>query len=298
MSFSKNVKTELIEIQNEDCCAHASAYGILLFSRAFSTRDISFLTEHGGVASYYNDAVVLLSGRVAHMQETDGGNSLVSVPDAGQRQRIFAALGIDARGGRRSINFANIQNECCFGAFLRGAFLACGTVTDPNKNYHLEFSVPSRQLCDSFLKVFDEFDIRPRITERNGVPVVYCKNSADIEDILTGMGATESTMEVIGTKVIKDIRNRVNRKCNFETANLERAADASGRQYAAALTIQKHGGFSSLPADLRKLAALRLENPDLTTAELGALLPESLSKSGLHHRLKRIENFAEDLKNK
>lgn len=298
MSFAKDVKTELSQIQNSDCCAVACGYGLLLFGRAFSASDISLLTEHSGVASLYCDAVALLSGQVADLQETPGGYYQITVRNADQRTKILENLGLDVRNPRKQINLANLQNECCFGAFLRGAFLACGTVTDPNKDYHLEFSVPSGNLCAQFIKLFDEFNLSPRQTQRNSIPVIYFKNSEEIEDTLGHMGGNESYMEFIGTKVIKDIRNRVNRRCNFENANAKRAVISAAAQRDAILLIRNTVGLDSLPKELRELAQTRLDNPELSATALLPLLSESLTKSGLHHRMKRIEQFAQDIKTK
>ena len=296
MSFAKDVKTELTQIQSSDCCAVACGYALLLFGRAFSANEISILTEHGGVASLYCDAVALLSGRVADLQETPGGYYQVTVRDEDQRLQIINKLGLDLRNPRSVINLSNLQNECCFGAFLRGAFLACGTVTDPTKDYHLEFSVSSKPLCGQFLKLFDEFDLRPRLTQRNMTSVVYFKNSEEIEDTLGHMGSSEAFMEFIGAKVIKDIRNQVNRKCNFENANAKRAVQSSATQRDAIVFIRDTVGLDSLPQELQELAQLRLENPELSTTALLPLLSESITKSGLHHRMKRIEQFANELK--
>ena len=298
MSFAKKVKTELSQIQNADCCALACSYGLLLFGRAFSANEISLLTEHSGVADLYCDAVALLSGRVADLQETPGGYYQVTVRDREQRIKILESLGLDVRSPRKQINLANMQNECCFGAFLRGAFLACGTLTDPTKDYHLEFSVPSVGLCKNFIKMFDEFNLTPRQTQRNSIPVVYLKNSEDIEDALAYMGSSELYMEFLGAKMIKDIRNQVNRKCNFENANAKRAVASAASQRDAILLIADTVGIDSLPKELREPAQIRLDNPELSTAALLPLLSESLTKSGLHHRMKRIEQFAAELKEK
>ncbi len=296
MSFAKDVKTELSQIQQTDCCAVACGYALLLFGRAFSVSDISILTEHSGVASLYCDAVALLSGRVADLQETPGGYYQVTVRDEDQRLLILQKLGLNPRNPRASVNLANLQNECCFAAFLRGAFLACGTVTDPTKDYHLEFSVPSKNLCEHFVKLFDEFDLHPRVTQRNMTSVIYFKNSEEIEDALGHMGSTEAFMEFIGAKVIKDIRNQVNRKCNFENANAKRAVQSSAAQRDSITYIRDTVGLDSLPKELQEIARLRLENPELSTTALLPLLSESITKSGLHHRMKRIEQFAADLK--
>ena len=297
MSFSTEVKAELVSVHNEPCCAVAQSYALLLFGRAFSGREMSLLTENEQVAAAYAEAVGLFSGVSVAPERTEAGNYRTVVDDRDALKRILAALGHDGTG-RRRVNFAVLENECCFAAFIRGAFLACGTVTDPEKEYHLEFSVPTRGLCEDLMKLFDEFEPAPKMTERAGAFILYLKNSTDIEDALTLMGAPESSMRVMGAKAIKSVKNTVNRKVNFENANLRRTVDAANRQRDAISYIQQKHGFDAMPPELREIASLRFENEELSNAQLARMLSESITASGVNHRLARIIKIADQMREK
>ena len=154
-------------------------------------------------------------------------------------------------------------------ALLRGAFLACGTLTDPEKDYHLEFVVPYRYISRDLAKLLHEWNLAPKQLERKGSHVVYCKDSERIEEILTLMGAQNAALELMGIKMYKDMRNNINRKINFETANISRTANAAAEQVYAIETILEHAGLESLPEELKEIALLRLENPEMSLRELG-----------------------------
>lgn len=298
MSFSSDVKNELLNVPASDCCALAQNYALLLFGRAFSDSSLSLMTENPGVANAYMEAIYALSGHYCTLDESDAGNFRISTEDPELIAAIMKATGHSAGNPKRRLNFAVLQNECCFAAFVRGAFLSCGTVTDPEKEYHLEFSVPTKGLADDFMKLFDEFDPVPKITVRQGSYIIYFKNSSDIEDVLSIMGATENSMQLMGTKMYKDIRNRVNRKVNFENANLARTIAAATKQYEAIRVIIEHAGLDYLPEELRPLAKLRYENRELSNAEIAKLLPESITVSGINHRFQRIMRIADEITDK
>ena len=297
MSFATEVKTELVSVEKQNCCVLAQSYALLLFGRAFSGRELSLLTENEQVAAAYAGAIETLSGTKIVPERTGAGNYRIVLEDRDVIARILAAVGHDA-AGRRRVNFAVLQDECCFAAFIRGAFLACGTVTDPEKEYHLEFSVSSKGLCADLMKLFDEFDPSPKMTERTGSYMLYFKNSTDIEDVLTLMGAPECSMRVMGAKAYKSVMNTVNRKVNFENANLRRTVAAANRQHDAIGYIQRRAGIDSLPEELREVARLRLENEDMSNAQLARMLSESITASGVNHRLSRILRIAEQMKEK
>lgn len=295
MSFSSEVKKELLNIEYSPCCKHARNYGLLLFGRAFSANELSLLTENEDIAAAYCNAVSYFANCVIIPQKTDGGKYKISITDKKIIDTVFDKLGITGFASKRKINLANLSEECCFSAFICGAFLACGTVTNPEKEYHLEFSVASKALSEDFIKIFDEYDPVPKMTQRNGSYTVYFKNSSDIEDVLSIMGATENSLAFMGTKVYKDIRNTVNRKVNFENANIARTISAATKQYEAILLIQEKIGLDSLQPELRELAKIRLEDRFLSNSEIAKMLPESLTVSGVNHRFKRIMKIAEDL---
>lgn len=296
MSFSSDVKKELLNIELSPCCKHAQSYGLLLYGRAFSLSEVSLLTENELVAESYCEAVKTLSGQEITSKQTKGGKYKILVNDRNIIDKIIEQTGMNDRRLKRRVNFANLYAECCFASFLRGAFLACGTVANPEKEYHLEFSVSTKGLCDDIIKIFEEFEPVPKMTQRGGSYIVYFKNSSDIEDVLAIMGATECSLAFMGAKVYKDIRNTVNRKVNFENANIARTIAAASKQYEAIAYLKDKIGFDALPEELREIAALRYEHREISNAEIGSLLSESLSISGINHRFKRLIKLAEEQK--
>ncbi len=176
---------------------------------------------------------------------------------------------------------------------MRGAFLSCGTVTDPQKDYHLEFSVAHRRLAQDLVTLLEEIEglrIQPSVTRRKGSYVVYIKGSEQIADLLTFMGAPSASMALMQAKMVKEVRNYVNRTTNFETANIDKTASASARQVAAIHGLEETVGLEQLPEDLREMAYLRLQNPDMSLRELGEAL--SISRSGANHRIQRLMELA------
>lgn len=296
MSFSVEVKNELISLENSPCCKHAFSYGLALFGRAFSSDELSILTENSAIASAYCEALCYLSGHIIIPTKTEGGKYKISVTEKSVLNAIFEKTGVSGQNVKRRVNFANISEPCCFSSFLRGVFLACGTVTDPQKEYHLEFSVSSKGLCDDLLRVFDEYEPTPHVTQRSGSYTVYFKNSTDIEDVLAIIGATENSLAYMQAKIVKDIRNTVNRKVNFESANLARTIAAATKQYEAIARIKEKSGFDSLPVELREIARLRYENRELSNSEIASMLSQPLTVSGVNHRFQKIIKIAQELK--
>lgn len=300
MSFSAEVKNEILSAETEnECCCHAFAYGMMLFSRAFSSFDISILTEHGGIAEKYCEVVKNICGVTPELLKSDAGKYKVEVKTQEERNKVLEAFGYDKKTGALRLNWSNITDECCKNAFLRGAFLSCGTVNDPKKGYHLEFVVPymnlSRDLTH-FITDYDELSIEPKTVRRNSNYVIYFKDSESIEDLLTVMGAVNSCLELMGVKMYKDMRNNVNRKLNFESANFDKTIDAAARQIDAIEHIKSTVGLSYLSDELREIAVLRTENPDMSLRELGSSLSSPISRSGVNHRLQKICDIAQSIK--
>ncbi|MCH5190924.1 MAG: DNA-binding protein WhiA [Oscillospiraceae bacterium] len=300
MSFSAEVKNEILSVETEnECCRHAFAYGMMLFSRAFSSLDISLLTEHGGIAEKYCEMVKNICGVTPKLLKSDAGKYKAEVKTQEDRNKVLETFGYDKKTGALRLNWSNITDECCKNAFLRGAFLSCGTVNDPKKGYHLEFVVPymnlSRDLTH-FIKDYDELGIEPKTVRRNSNYVIYFKDSESIEDILTVMGAVNSCLELMGVKMYKDMRNNVNRKLNFESANFDKTIDAAARQIDAIEHIKNTVGLFYLSDELREIAVLRTENPDMSLRELGSNLSTPISRSGVNHRLQKICDIAQSIK--
>ncbi len=295
MTFCAKVKEELInEIKDiKPCCSLAEMYGLMLFGKRFSPHEMFLNTENKFVADKYTTVAERLSLDKATVNISAYGKYKISIDKPESRAKILNAFGYDEKNYSRRINWANIDNECCFGAFLRGAFLACGTINDPEKNYHLEFVVPYINLSKDLKRVFDEIDISAKEITRNGSYVLYFKDSEEIVELLTVLGANDSVLELIGVKVYKDVRNNVNRKTNFENANFDRTVNAALRQTEAIKKLKKSGKFKRLTPELQEIAQIRLENPDLSLQQIGEMLSPPLSRSGVNHRLQKIMSLAE-----
>ena len=182
------------------------------------------------------------------------------------------------------------------GLFLRGAFLACGVVTDPNKSYHLEFSVGDKEKSKELHRIITESGMKVKTSCRKDKYILYSKDSEAIADILTYIGAMLSSMEVMNAKIYKDVRNNVNRAVNCETANIDKTIEAGRKQAAAIEMIENTKGLGFLSEDLRKIAEIRKETSDLSLSDIGKMVDPPISRSGVYHRLKKICEIAEGLK--
>ncbi len=298
MSFSSEIKNELAALSNESpCCDVAQTYGMAELGRSFSLLGVSWQTEHEAAAKRYAALLKTICGVVPQCTEPAEGKPgmyVVSVPPEARR-RVLERFGHDGLEVTRRLNRAVLECDACPAAFLRGAFLACGAITNPQIDYHLEFSVPYLNLSRDLTALLGELGFHARTVRRKGNYVVYFKESEQIEDCLTLMGATNASLELMNVKIVKSIRNKVNRAANCETANLDKTVAAALVQSEAVKKIERHAGLESLPEELRELCRLRLENPDLSLRELGELLEPPISRSGVNHRFRRILEIAEKL---
>ncbi len=293
MSFTSMVKDEICSIADmPTCCYHAMTYGLLLCGRSFSSSSMLLVTEHEGTANLYAQAVGAIIGTNPVIKVSDSGKFSVSVPRKEDRLKVLAAFGISDKTVGVRINRANIADECCHAAFVRGAFLGCATLTSPQKSYQLEFLLPYLHLADDLLNLLQELNVSPKMVRRRNSYVIYIKKSEVIEDLLMTIGAQKSALEIMEIKIEKDVRNKINRKVNFETANIDRSVAAATEQREAIRKLREDGRFDGLPDELKILAQLREEYPEASLKELGALLPISLSRSGIYHRLNKIVSIA------
>lgn len=293
MSFSSDLKKELCAVECEkDCCMRAEAYGLLYFGRAFSKTEISLMTDYEFVAQRYRDAIMYLIQTDPTQTVSKSGKITIELASKDDRIALLNELGYSGNESTFRILTTNIEKQdCCFGAFLRGAFIACGIITDPKKEYHLEFDVAFKNKSRDFCELFENYSAKPKQSDRNGMQIVYFKNSNEIEDILMEMGSQISVLEFIGEKIFKDVRNNVNRKVNCDAANIKKTFAAASRQIEAILKLKESGKFDDLPQDLKDIADLRLENPEMTLSELGENLSTPLSRSAVNHRLKKIMEY-------
>lgn len=296
MSFSSEVKSEICKLENiSSCCYHAQVYGLVLFAH-FSKYNLSITSENTDVFELYLSYLRNYCKVEPTISETGTKKMTAYLKTDSDKSKVFERFGHSLTETSLRINRANIVEECCLSSFLRGVFLACGTVTDPERGYHLEFVVPYKRLCMDFMKFLDELSLNPKYIVRKGNHVVYFKDSESIEDILAIIGAQSASLQVMGIKIEKDVKNTVNRRLNFEISNINKTVNAANQQVDAIKLIEKHSGISSLPQNLQEIAHLRLENPEASLSDLEKMLEEPISRSGINHRLSRIVKIAEKIK--
>ncbi len=303
MSFSSDIKDELIKTENmPECCVHAMAYGMFLFGRSFTLSDISLMTDNERVADKYVSLAEEACGIKAQLNVSPAGKYTAAFEGDENRKKVLSVFSCTGAERTHRIDRGNLTNDsadnsdninCCDSAFLRGAFLSCGTASDPNKSYHLEFVVPYKTLSLDLMKILNEYGIKAKHMVRRYVNVIYIKDSESIEDLLAMMGAHISAMEIMNIKIYKDVRNLTNRRNNFENANLSRTVFASFDQVSAIERLKASGAFVTLPEDLRQIAELRIENPDASLREIGDLCEPKMSRSAVNHRLKKLMSIAE-----
>lgn len=303
MSFSYDVKKEIC--LNIDTYEKRSAclYGMLLFSKQFDQKKTVFHTEHPDVASLFSDAVEEIAGirksECIEFSETLKKNnsvlytSVINSPVC--LEKLMKIYKTDILDFRRINTF--VIKEYSINCFVSGVFLASGTITDPNKEYHLEYTTPYYNLCRDFISLMSKNDLPLRITERKGSHVMYLKESETIEDNLTFMGAVQSTLEIMNIKILKDVRNKANRIANCDSANIEKTIKASAEQIKDIELIINKKGVDYLSDDLQEIALLRQENPELSLRELGSMLSKPIGRSGANHRMKKIAEMAEEIRN-
>ncbi len=288
MSFSGDVKTELCRAPlNRKCCAQAEAYGVLLYCNTYTAREVRVVTEHPDFARrlpvLFKKAFRLEFDRLPEGE----GKRVFSIDNPAKLAALRDAFG---GGGEVAlhVNFAAVEEDCCRAAFLRGAFLAGGSVTDPRKGYHLELSTSHLSVGRETLALMREMELEPKAARRKGSGVIYFKQSDRIEDLLTTIGAPLAAMEIMNAKLEKDLRGSVNRRVNCDAANLDKAVEAAMTQVEAIRQLKERGEFNALPDKLREAAHLRLEHPEDTLAQLAERCDPPVTKSALNHRLRKL----------
>lgn len=191
-----------------------------------------------------------------------------------------------------------VHKSCCKRAFLRGAFLASGSMSHPEKSYHIEMVCASKVKAEQIQKLINSFGLDAKVILRKNSYVVYLKEGSQIVDLLNIMEAPIALMEMENVRILKEMRNSVNRKVNCETANINKTVSAAAKQAEDIRLIQKEIGLNKLPEGLQEIAELRLTYPDASLKELGEMLTEPLGKSGVNHRLRKLSELAEDIRNK
>ncbi len=299
MSFSANVKTELCrDGLSKKCCALAEAYGVLLYANTFTLSQIRVMTENDAFAArlpkLFKKAFGLTFDQLPPPDKTDKRSFLITDPD--KLRAIFAAFGYDpAKTVAHHVNLALVEQDCDRVAFLRGAFLAGGSVTDPARGYHLELCTGHESVCREVYALLLEMGFAPKDAARGRNWLTYFKKSGAIEDVLTTMGAPVSAMEIMEAKVEKHMTNAMNRITNCDMANADKVTDAAAGQLAAIRAIEAGPGLDSLPQALQDTALLRIANPACSLADLAQLAWPPVSKSCMNHRLRKLVEISQSL---
>lgn len=189
-----------------------------------------------------------------------------------------------------------LKNACCKRAYLRGIFMCIGSISDPQKSYHLELVCEMEEQAVQIKEIMSSFEIEAKILQRTGHYVVYLKEGAAIVDFLNVVEAHKSLMEFENMRIVKEMRNSINRRVNCEAANITKTVNAATRQVEDILFLQKNYGLSRLPSNLCEMAQVRLEHPDATLLELGQFLDPPVGKSGVNHRLRKICDIADGIR--
>ena len=298
-SFSYKAKAELCRAAVQRlCCARAECYGVLLYCNTFTMQEVRIITENPEFAARLPRLFHRAFGVKFDRQPADeapGSKLIFQITDPDKLRRVLDTLGYDPRQSLvLHVNFALLEDDCCRTAFLRGAFLAGGSVTDPEKRYHLELSTSHIQASREVSALLQEMGFLPRSVMRGGSAVIYFKQSEHIEDLLTTLGAPVAATEIMTAKVDKEIRNGANRAMNCDMANVNKTVDAALEQIAGIRRLESSGRLAQMPEKLRQAARLRLENPEMSLQQLAERSDPPVSKSCMNHRMRRLMEEARE----
>ena len=297
MSFSSNAKAELCRAPiSRRCCALAEAYGVVLYCNTFRPDQLRIVTENPEFSARLPRLFKRAFGlEFDQLPVETGGKRIFHIGDPAKLRDIFDAFGISHEGGvALHVNYGMLEDDCCRVSFLRGAFLAGGSATDPAKRYHLELATSHRMVSRETDALLLDLGFRAKTVERNGSSILYFKHSEGIEDFLTFLGAPVCAMAVMEAKMEKELINGVNRRVNCETANLSKVVNAAGDQIDAIRLLERRGILETLPEKLQITAQMRLRNPEATLAELAGMSNPPVSKSAINHRMRKLVELAKE----
>ena len=289
MSFSKKVKEELAGLwSNHKHCRNAELVALFHYGGQIGRLESDCYT----IGFHSENEEVLKKGFTLLSKAFK-----IKVDKNLSEAEVFAFLEQVNKVEEETLEFITNRN-CCKRAFIRGAFLAVGSMSDPEKGYHLEFVCEEEEQAKLLHNIIASFDIETKIVERKNHYVVYMKEGTAIVDILNVMEAHISLMELENLRILKEMRNSINRRVNCETANINKTVSAATKQVEDIRYIESQKGLASLPDSLYEMALLRLEHPDAALKELGELLVPPVGKSGVNHRLRKISEYADKLREK
>ncbi|MDO8880104.1 MAG: DNA-binding protein WhiA [Coriobacteriia bacterium] len=308
MSFTAEVKEELARVENEhSCCARAELSALIRVEGTLHyTGNQRFRLEIATETAPVARKVIKLLRSVFDLKTEltvrrsvlhKSNNYLITVVSQAALVTALTELGIldDSRAPIYMVPGWLVKKDCCAVAYLRGTFLGGGFVADPHGDFHFELTAETEQVADDLVALMARFGINARVTGRRGTYAVYLKGAEPIVTFLALVGAHRALLRTEDVRIIKEMRNDVNRLVNAETANLQKTAAAAAEQVAAVREVERARGLDTLPPALREIAFLRLEYPDVSLRELGELADPPLSKSAVYHRIRRLEELAEEV---
>ncbi len=298
-SFAANCKAEICRIfPSKKCCAVAQCFGILLFCNSFSSSLIRIVTESREFASFlpklFKKAFSLTFDLMP--SEDAQGKLVFQFSDSIKINTIMNTYGFNPDDTLAlHINFSAIEDDCCRAAFLRGAMLAGGSVSDPAKSYHMEISTTHSYVArEARVLMWEDLGFYPKIATRGGGQVLYLKQSDQISDLLTYLGAPIAAMGIMEAKLEKELNNKVNRRCNCDDANTSKVVEAAQEQLSAIRTLKEQGRLDRLPQKLQQAAIAREQHPEASLTELAAIMEPPISKPAMNHRLKKLVESAKE----
>ena len=298
VSFSAAAKAEICRVPvHHSCCALAQCFGVLLFANSFSMDGIRIITESREFAY-----ILPKLFKKAFDMDFDSYPSLASsgklvftIDEPDKIRWIMECYGFSPDTLSLHVHLPIVEEECCRAAFLRGAFLAGGSVTDPAKGYHLELTTTHMSVArETDVLIREIMDFAPKTASRGGGQVLYFKQNERISDFLAYLGASVASMGIMEAKLEKELNNKVNRRCNCDDANLSKVVEAAMEQIAAIQVLREKGVFDKLPAKLQQAAVAREENPEAALTELAGLMEPPITKPAMSHRLKRLVELAKE----
>lgn len=287
MSFSAEVKEELAKhISPARHCQMAELSAMLHYAGQYGLMEDGTLT-----IGFQSENEAVLRKGFTLLKKAYNIDTVIGVK--GQKKADLLAIMGDLSG---PADTSLLKQACCRRAFIRGAFLSCGSISDPTKGYHLEFACNNRTQAEQLQEIIGQFDIEAKIVCRKKYFVVYVKEGAGIVELLNIMEAHVALMNLENLRILKEMRNSINRRVNCEAANIQKTVQASTRQVEDIIYLRDYYGFSRLPDNLREMAEVRLAYPEAALKELGEYLSPPVGKSGVNHRLRKLSELAEKLR--
>ena len=299
VSFSSAAKAEVCRsLPQKKCCALAQCFGILLFCNSFNAKGIRIITESREFAQnlpkLFKKAFGISFDAVP--DEDAPGKLVFLISDSEKLSVVMNAYGFDIQDTvALHVNLPVVEDDCCKAAFLRGAFLAGGSVTDPVKGYHMEITTTHKSVArETDVLIREVMEFSPKTAQRGGGQVLYIKQSELISDFLTFLGAPLAAMGIMEARLEKELNNKVNRRCNCDDANTSKVVEAAQEQLAAIRVLREQGVVAKLPAKMQQAIEAREQNPEASLSELAAMMVPAITKPAMNHRLKKIVELAKE----